>query len=97
MPDALVTPGPAAFTLRARGIRKSFADTEVLHGVDVDIVGGRVLALLGENGAGKSTLVKVVAGVTFRTPERWSSPLAPVRSSPCLGLTRSRPGGAASG
>jgi ribose transport system ATP-binding protein len=62
MPDAVVTTGPAAFALRARGIRKSFADTEVLHGVDADIVGGRVLALLGENGAGKSTLVKVVAG-----------------------------------
>lgn len=54
--------GPAAFTLRARGIRKSFAGTEVLHGIDVDIVGGRVLALLGENGAGKSTFVRVVAG-----------------------------------
>ncbi|MFI1093885.1 sugar ABC transporter ATP-binding protein [Streptomyces sp. NPDC020917] len=54
--------GPSAFTLRARGIRKSFGGTEVLHGVDVDIVGGRVLALLGENGAGKSTFVRVVAG-----------------------------------
>jgi ribose transport system ATP-binding protein len=51
-----------AFTLSARGIRKSFSGTEVLHGVGVDIVGGRVLALLGENGAGKSTLVRVVAG-----------------------------------
>ncbi|WP_433892441.1 sugar ABC transporter ATP-binding protein [Streptomyces sp. CA-111067] len=54
--------GPAAFTLRARGIRKSFAGTEVLHGIDVDVLGGRVLALLGENGAGKSTFVRVVAG-----------------------------------
>lgn len=50
------------FELRARGIRKSFGGTEVLHGVDLDITGGRVLALLGENGAGKSTLVRVVAG-----------------------------------
>ncbi len=52
----------AAFTLRARSIRKSFGGTEVLHGVDVDILGGRVLALLGENGAGKSTFVRVIAG-----------------------------------
>ncbi len=50
------------FSLRARGVRKSFAGTEVLHGVDIDIAGGRVVALLGENGAGKSTLVRVLAG-----------------------------------
>ncbi|MEW2516679.1 sugar ABC transporter ATP-binding protein [Actinacidiphila alni] len=59
---AVATAGPAAFTLRARGIVKSFGGTEVLHGIDVDILGGRVLALLGENGAGKSTFVRVVAG-----------------------------------
>ena len=53
MTSSTTAPAPATFTLRARGIRKSVGGTEVLHGVDVDIVGGRVLALLGENGAGK--------------------------------------------
>lgn len=48
--------------LSARGIRKSFGGVEVLHGVDLDAVGGRVVALLGENGAGKSTLVKIISG-----------------------------------
>jgi lipopolysaccharide transport system ATP-binding protein len=36
---------------------------EVLRGVDLDVVRGESLGLIGENGAGKSTLLKLVTGV----------------------------------
>ena len=50
------------FVLRAVGLRKSFGGVEVLHGVDLEVRGGSVLAVLGENGAGKSTAIKIISG-----------------------------------
>jgi ABC-type sugar transport system ATPase subunit len=49
--------------LTMRGIRKSFAGGEVLHGVDLSLERGEVRALVGQNGAGKSTLMKILGGV----------------------------------
>jgi ABC-type sugar transport system ATPase subunit len=39
-----------------------------LHGVDIEIFGNEVLAIVGDNGAGKSTLTKILSGVL--QPER---------------------------
>ena len=49
--------------IRARRICKFFGPNQVLHGVDLDVAAGQVLALMGENGAGKSTLMKILAGI----------------------------------
>ena len=53
--------------LSLRGIRKSYGSISVLHGIDLDIYPGQVVALLGENGAGKSTVSNVISGTVQPT------------------------------
>lgn len=64
--DPVQQPAPLtedAPLLTMRGVRKSFAAGEVLHGVDLTLYRGEIHALVGQNGAGKSTLMKVLGGV----------------------------------
>jgi len=49
--------------LTLHGLRKSYGPIEVLHGIDLHVDAGEVVALLGENGAGKSTVSKLISGV----------------------------------
>ncbi|MBL8852822.1 MAG: sugar ABC transporter ATP-binding protein [Planctomycetaceae bacterium] len=49
--------------LSVRQLSKSFPGVRALSGVDLDVQGGEVVAVIGENGAGKSTLMKILAGV----------------------------------
>ena len=48
--------------ISANGICKSFADKEVLSGIDLDIKPGKIFGLLGPSGAGKTTLIKIITG-----------------------------------
>ena len=45
-----------------RNVRKSFGNSEVLHGVSVDIADGEFVVLVGPSGCGKSTLLRMIAG-----------------------------------
>ena len=50
--------------VHARGLRKHFGKTEVLHGLDFDIPPGRIYGLIGHNGAGKTTTLNALLGLT---------------------------------
>ena len=53
-----------ATIVSARGLRKRFGKTEVLHGLDFDIPAGRIYGLVGHNGAGKTTTLNALLGLT---------------------------------
>ena len=67
-----------ATAIRATGLRKSYGDTLVLDGIDLEVATGSVFALLGPNGAGKTTTVHMLT--TMLTPDagrgrsRWTRP-----------------------
>ena len=48
--------------LELKGVRAAYGRIEVLHGVDLVVPEGSVVALLGPNGGGKTTTLKVASG-----------------------------------
>ena len=42
---------------------KHYGDTQVIHGIDLDIQDGEFVVLVGPSGCGKSTLLRMVAGL----------------------------------
>lgn len=62
MTDQHLSPG-ATPLVELRGIRAGYDGIDVLHGIDLTVEAGQVVAILGPNGAGKSTTLKVLAGL----------------------------------
>jgi branched-chain amino acid transport system ATP-binding protein len=48
--------------LELKGVKAAYGRIEVLHGVDLVVPLGSVVALLGPNGGGKTTTLKVISG-----------------------------------
>ena len=49
--------------LAVNGLESGYGKIRVLHGIDVTIAAGEVVALLGPNGAGKTTLLRAMSGL----------------------------------
>ena len=50
--------------MRVRGLTKSFGANQVLKGIDLDVMKGQVVSVIGASGSGKTTLLRCVAGLT---------------------------------
>ena len=49
--------------LEVVNLRSAYGRIEVLHGVNLAVRAGEVVALIGSNGAGKTTLLRALSGV----------------------------------
>ncbi len=49
--------------VQLNGIYKRYGDTQVVHGVDLDIADGEFVVLVGPSGCGKTTLMRMIAGL----------------------------------
>ena len=49
--------------LTVEGLRSRYGRIEALHGIDIEVGSGEIVAVVGANGAGKTTLLRCLSGV----------------------------------
>ena len=58
---------PVTSILSVKNLKASYADRQVLHGIDVDVLSAETYGLIGLNGAGKTTLIKILLALKNET------------------------------
>jgi branched-chain amino acid transport system ATP-binding protein len=56
-----------ATLLEARDLHAKYGEIEALHGIDLDVQQGTIVALLGANGAGKTSTLRAITGMVKTT------------------------------
>jgi branched-chain amino acid transport system ATP-binding protein len=56
-------PAPAQPLLKVEGLTSHYGAIQALHGVDLEVQQGQLVALVGANGAGKTTMLRTLSGV----------------------------------
>ena len=49
--------------LREHGLKCSYGQAQVLHGIDIEVFAGEIVSIIGANGAGKSTTLMCVSRI----------------------------------
>ncbi|MFP5298052.1 MAG: ABC transporter ATP-binding protein [Actinomycetota bacterium] len=62
-PVAARGPEKGPVLLEARELHAGYGGADVLHGIDLDLHQGEIVALMGRNGSGKSTLLRCLVGL----------------------------------
>ena len=53
----------AEVLLKVSDVRAAYGDVPVLWGIDLEVVRGEIVCLVGSNGAGKTTLMRTISGL----------------------------------
>ena len=63
MTDTASNPSQQSVGVQIRGLRKSYAGTPVLKGIDLEVQRGETFVIMGPSGSGKSVLLKHIIGL----------------------------------